>query len=245
MNTRSFLSIIAFVLLGAMQISAQQPTAPKADSPQTLQWVQRQSDRIESLLSNAMRSSEPVEILIQLADCYQIFDVVAMAGLYCTNVRVSAEAGRRQCDVINYRLEQDLNSKLQRAVEARKHAARMKEAAIACLSEVNAQNAEIAFTPNDLLRHDAQMAELDLLDGMSTKDLHILSQKVEHAIRLLYDVEHLANSMFNCTRQRDRAEKAIEHCQDALGAPNWHDVHESVQLALTEIKAIQRADDCD
>jgi hypothetical protein len=236
---------LAFLFLGAVQTSAQLPTAPKADSPQTLQWVQRQSDRIESQLSNAMRSSEPVEILIQLADCYQIFDVVAMAGLYCTNVRVSAEAGRRQCDVINYRLEQDLNSKLERAVEARKHAARMKEAAIACLSEISAQNAESAFTPNDLLRHDAHMAELDLLDGMSTKDLHILSQKLEHAIRLLYDVEHLANSMFNCTQQRDRSEKAIEHCQDALGAPNWHDVHESVQLALSEIKAIQRADDCD
>ncbi len=245
MRTQSFAPIFAFLLLGAVQTSAQQPTAPKADSPQTLQWVQRQSDRIESLLSNAMRSSEPVEIVIQLADCYQIFDVVAMAGLYCTNVRAAAEAGRRQCDVINYRLGQDLNSKLERAVEARKHAARMKAAALACQSEINAQNAETAFTPNDLLRHDAHMAELDLLDGMSTNDLHILSQKVEHAIRLLYDVEHLANSMFNCTVQRDRAEKAIEHCQDALGAPNWHEVHESVQLALSQIRAIQKADDCD
>ena len=245
MRTRSLPSILAFLLLGAIQTSAQLPTEPKTDSPQTLQWVQRQTDRIESLLSNAMRSSEPVEIVIQLANCYQIFDVVAMAGLYCTNVRVAAEAGRRQCDVINYRLEQDLNSKLERAVEARKHAARMKAAAIACQSEINAQNAESAFTPNDLLRHDAQMAELDLLDGMSTYDLHILSQKVEHAIRLLYDVEHLANSMFNCTFQRDRAEKAIEHCQDALGAPNWHEVHESVQLALSQIRAIQKAEDCD
>lgn len=226
------------------QVSAQVPAFGQADSPQTLEWVVRQSSRLDSLLNDAMRGSEPIEILVRLTDSYQGFDAIAMAGLYCTNVRAAAEAGRRQCDIINYRLEKDLNANLQRAVEARRQSKLMKDAAKSCLAILTAESEVKVFTPNDLIRHDAYMAELDLLDGMSTNDLHLLSQKLEHAIRLLYDVEHLAYTLSNCDIPMRLAESALQHCQNALAAPNWLDVHRSVQSALANVQAIQQTSMC-
>ncbi len=225
-------------------LSAQTPAFTQADSPQALQWVERQSGRLDTMLNDAMRGSEPFEILVRLTDAYQIFDAVAMAGLYCTEVRSAAEAGRRQCDLIHYRLEKDLNTVLQRVVEARRQAQFMREAAKSC-QIIRAPEVTVkVFTPNDLVRHDAHMAELDLLDGLATEDLHILSQKLEHAIRALYDVEHLAFTLSNCDIPMRLADSAIQHCQDALGAPNWLEVHRSVKAALANVQAIQQVATC-
>jgi len=244
MKKGAIIQYILIAMISIEQVSAQVPAFAQADSPEALEWVARQSGRIDSLLNDAMRGSEPIEVLVRLTDCYQVFDAVAMAGLYCTNVRAAAEAGRRQCDVINYRLEKDLNTNLQRAVEARRQATLMKAAARYCQSISVTVGKEKAFTPNDLIRHDAYMAELDLLDGLSTNDLHLLSQKLEHAIRLLYDVEHLAFTLSNCDIPMGLAESAVIHCQNALGAPNWLDVHRSVQSALANVQAIQQSSMC-
>ncbi len=244
MKKKAIFQYILIALICVGQVSAQDPAFAQADSPQALEWVARQSSRIDSLLNDAMRSSEPIEILIRLTDCYQVFDAVAMAGLYCTNVRAAAEAGRRQCDIINYRLEKDLNANLQRAVEARRQATFMKEATKSCQAIPATVGEAKVFTPNDLIRHDAFMAELDLLDGLSTNDLHILSQKLEHTIRILYDVEHLAFTLSNCDIPMRLAESAVQHCQDALSAPNWLEVHRSVQSALANIQAIQQSSMC-
>ena len=217
-------------------------TTPSADSPQTLEWVERQAWRIDSMISDAMRGSEPIEILVRLTDCFQVFDAISMAGLYCTDIRAAAEAGRNQCDVINYRLEKDLNSKLQRAVEARKQAIRMKEAVKVC--KQNLSKSANSFTPNDLLKHEAHMAELYLLDGMATEDLHIMSQKLEWVIRTLHDVEHLARSLSDCSIPLELAERAVIDCQTALAAPNWHEVHLSLKSALSKVQTIQRSANC-
>jgi hypothetical protein len=109
MKKGRFFPIIALVWIPYLCIDAQVGMPIQSDSPETLQWVQRQSERIDSMLTDAMRGSEPIEILIRVAECYQIFDAVSMAGVYYTDVRGAAEAGRWQCDVINYRLEKDLN----------------------------------------------------------------------------------------------------------------------------------------
>lgn len=223
-------------------VAAQTAPSEQADSPQTLEWVERQAWRIDSMISDAMRGSEPVEIFIRLTDCFQVFDAISMAGLYCTDIRAAAEAGRNQCDVINYRLEKDLNSKLQRAVEARKQATLMKEAVNACKQKLPKTTS--GFTPNDLLKHDAHMAELDLQDGMATEDLHIMSQKLELAIRALHDVEHLARTLSNCRTPLDLAERAVLDCQAALAAPNWHEVHLFIKAALSNVKAIQQSANC-
>ncbi|MFZ4783759.1 MAG: hypothetical protein ACOYLC_15705 [Armatimonadaceae bacterium] len=244
MKNRILFQIVMITWMWKAPLSAQETTFSQADSPQALQWVERQSGRVDSMLNDAMRGSEPIEILIRLTDAYQIFDAVAMAGVYCTDVRSAAEAGRRQCDVINYRLEKDLNSVLQRVVEARRQARFMKEAAKTCQITPVKVVPEKVFTPNDLVVHDAYMAELDLLDGLATQDLHILSQKLEHAIRALYDVEHLAFTLSGCDIPMRLAESAIMHCQDALGAPNWLELHRSVKSALANVQAIQQSAAC-
>lgn len=235
--------MFALAVFPAFAELASQPLEPRNDSPQTLQWVSRQAERAGTVLQNAMRDNDASEVIIRLTECYQIFDAVALAGLYCYRVRAAAEEGRYQCDVINFKLNKDFNTQLARAAEARKAAARMKEAALFCLYEMKPGSTSEAasFTPNDILRYDAQLAELDLQDGMASQDLHILSQKIEHARRLLYDIEHLARSMDNCAEAYIRAEKAIEHCQKAISSLNWFDVSQAVAAALEEVRAIQSA----
>lgn len=243
MKKGGFIPIIALVWMPFLSVYAQVGLPGTSDSPETLHWVQRQSERIDSLLADAMRGSEPIEILIRVADCYQIFDAVSMAGVYCTDVRAAAEAGRWQCDVINYRLEKDLNAKLQRAVEARRYAVKMREGAKACLTQIS-PSASSSFRPMDLLRQDAHMAELDLLDGMATNDLHILSQKLEHCIRALHDVEHLARTLENCDYPLTLAQNAVTDCQSALSAPNWTEVLIHVKNALGNVQKIQQVTNC-
>jgi len=165
--------------------------------------------------------------------------------LYCTEARGAAEAGLWQCDVINFRLEKDLNSGLNRAVEARLQAKMMHLAVKACQSVPSMQTTTTTvFLPDDLIRHEATLATLDLLDGLATNDLHILSQKLEHAIQGLHNLEHLARSMDNCTMVIEWAKNSIKYCQNALGAPNWTQVVQSVQAALAEVQAIQQSPNC-
>jgi hypothetical protein len=244
MKILPFFQIIVVFLIGSFGKPIQTLATEPLDSPQSLRWVELQAGRIDSMLTDAMRSSEPIEILVRLTECYQLFDAVSLAGLYCTDVRSAAEAGRIQCDVINYRLEKDLNSKLQRAVEARKQATLMRAAAKRCLQKLGSEQPSQPFSPVELIHQEANWAEVDLMDGMATEDLHVLAQKVEVAIRTLYEVEHLAQSFSNCNTTRDLAASAIVHCQTALSAPNWLEVHRSIQLALDQVKAIQRSEVC-
>ncbi|MDX1910247.1 MAG: hypothetical protein SFV22_02115 [Saprospiraceae bacterium] len=222
--------------------SRAQAFSGQTDAPQALQWAARQGLRADSLLHDAVRGSEAVEIFTRLAECYQIFDAVAMAGFYCTEVRAAAESGRRQCDVINYLLGKDLNSKVERVVAARRQANRLREAALACLQTAKpvADASEKApFTLPDIIRQDAYLAELDLADGLASEDLHIVSQKIEHAIRLLHDVEHLARTFDSCSKVLQISNAAILRCESALAAPNWLELRQAVQEAISEVKKIQ------
>lgn len=237
--------VLVFCVFG--HLAAQEPIVPRVDMPQTLHWVEKQAVQIDGLLSDAMLMSEPIEIYERLSDAYMLFDAVAMAGVYCTEVRAAAEAGRIQCDIIHFRMGKDLNSKLQRAVDARRAATLMWEAAKACrlqespVSEVSMR----AFTPHELLQHDAYMAEMDIQDGLASKDLHILSQKLEHAIRLFYDTKTLANTLSNCSEVIQKSEEAISNCRKALSAPNWTEVHQFSLAAMESSKWIQNSPICD
>lgn len=223
---------------------AQTTKVEHADSPQTLEWVERQSMRIDSLLNDALLGSEPIEIFLKLTDCYLVFDAISMAGLYCTDVRAAAEAGRQYCDVINFRLEKDLNSKVQRVVGARKQAIRMKEAAKAC-RESMATSAGKFFTPNDLIIQEAQMAESFLLDGLASENIHIMSQKLEWTIRTLHDLEHLAETLSGCEPPLEIAKSAVINCQKALAAPNWMEINRHVNAALSAVREIQQSAKCE
>lgn len=238
--------LLAGAIFPAVEVSGQGTFNEPLDSPQTLEWVIQQANRVDNELANAMRSSEPIEVLIKLADCYILFDAVALAGVYCTNVRAAAEAGRRQCDVINYRLEKDLNTKLRRAVEARRFAVQMREAANICLQTSKQDQARTldSFAPVELIWHDAQMVQLDLADGLASKDLHILAQKTEHAIRLLHDIAHLAVSLNTCEKPTELSEIAILQCEAALAAPNWTEVHQQINKALDTVDQIRRYKNC-
>ncbi len=217
------------------------------DSPQTMEWVMIQAGRIDTALANAMRGTEPIEILVKLADCYILFDAVALAGVYCTDVRAAAEAGRRQCDVINYRLEKDLNSKLQRAVNARHEAVKMREAAEICLKTAQkAKNSEEnhMFAPSAVIQQDARLAQMDLADGLASRDLHIMAQKTEHAIQLLHDIGHLATTLFYCQPTVDHVEKAISQCEQSLASPNWTEVNKHLNQAMQTIEQIIQYKGC-
>lgn len=241
-RTSIFMILVFFLERGAA--FAQTSNMEHADSPQTLEWVERQSMRIDSLLNDALLGSEPIEIFLKLTDCYLVFDAISLAGLYCTDVRAAAEAGRQYCDVINYRLEKDLNSKVQRVVGARRQAIRMKEAAKTCRQSITTSTGKV-FTPNDLIIQEAQMAESFLLDGLASENIHIMSQKLEWAIRTLYELEHLAKTLSGCDGPLQIAESAVLNCQKALAAPNWTELNRHVNAALSAVREIQQSAKCE
>jgi len=235
-------TLLGLIPLGPMGANAQ---SQKSDSRTTLQWAEAQANRVERLLKDAMREVEPYSVVIRLTDAYQAFDAVASADLYCVSARVAAESGRKQCDIINYRLGKDLNTVLQRTVEARQQATKMGQAVRACQAEnTNSDNNQKEFSSSDILRYDALLAELDLSDGLASGSMQLLSQKLEHAIRLLHDVEHLASSMSNCQIPLQSAESAVLNSREALAAPNWEEAEKLVLLALANLQDIQQSADC-
>jgi hypothetical protein len=231
------IALLFLVLFTASQSTLAQK---QYDSSQTLRWAIAQAERVDTLLNDAIATSDQMDILLRLMDSYIAFEAVAVTGLYCTEARVAAEMGRDLCDVVNYRMEKDLVSAMRRAAEARHQAQRLKVAAGLC-EAAHPDDALTSFSPNELIRTDAQLAELDLSDGLAVGDFHILAQKLEHAIRLLHDIEHVAGTLSNCTQSLRLAQSAIIQCRAALGAPNWTLVNEAVQKALKDVRALQQS----
>lgn len=235
---RFFLLPIIFCCFGTTpQANAQ------ADAPETLRWVESQARKIDTLLESAIISHEHVNLILRLTDAYLLFDAVSLAGLYCPEVRESAHQGLNLTDVVNYRLEKDLNAAVVRATLARAQAEKMRLAAQRC-GTVTAQTPDISgktFSPAEVLAEEAHQVELLLSDGLAVRDFHILSQKLEHAIRLLHEVEHIASSFDDCREPAGAAARAIIACETALGAPNWMEVNRQVNTALQELKGIVAA----
>ncbi len=213
------------------------------DALETLDWVQRRANRIDTMLYGAVISQEPVNLLLKLWGAWQEFDAVAQAGVYCQAARTAAEKGRQECDLLGYERDQDVNAMIARATEARRQAFRMRLAAQACTADSAAAIADdaTALTLSDVLEADARIVELDLTDARASKDMHIVAQKLEHAQRILRDVELLTWSLDNCDAVLLAARSARQHCRDAAGKNTWDEASPHLEQALTQNTAMKKA----
>lgn len=237
MKVLLFYSYIVLFLAGPSILAAQEV---QQDTRETLDWVQRQANRIDTVLHDAVRSQEPVNLLLKLWWAWQEFDAIAQAGIYCNAARIAAEKGRLECDLLGYERDQDLNAMLIRATEARRHAHQMRMAATACAeAPVGATAAATSFTPRDILRLDADIVKLDLTDAQATRDMHIVAQKLEHAVRLLHDMEVLAQSMDGCTAAYQSAKTVKNYCQEALLADTWAQALPFLEKAVSQTDVLK------
>jgi hypothetical protein len=244
-STMKFIRFIAaltlLVMAGADMLYAQQQA--QKDAPETLDWVQRRANRIDTMLYGAVISQEPVNLLLKLWGAWQEFDAVLQAGVYCQAARAAAEKGRLECDLLGYERDQDVNAMIARATEARRQAFRMRMAAQACATDSAASIAEDAttFRLSDVLESDARIVELDLADARASKDMHIVVQKLEHAQRILRDIELLTWSLDNCDAVLLAARAAGRHCKDAAAKNTWDEAAPHLEQALAQNTAIKNA----
>lgn len=211
--------------------------AQTEDSPETLQWVERQATRLDTILNSAIVSQNQAGILFSLLDAYVIFDAVSVAGVYCTAIREAAQQGRNQCDVVNYHMEKDLNTSLARAAKARIQAENMRKAALQCNRTVYPEP-QSAFLPKNTIVEEAAIVRLDLEDGLASGSIHILSQKLEHAIQVLYEIQHLSLTLNDCREVYQTSRLLVRDCEQALAARNWTEVHKALDTALERTKTI-------
>lgn len=221
-------------------------TAHPGDSPETLEWVKRTADKIELSLSSATKSMDWADLLIKLMQSHDEFEAVALAGLYCHEVRKAAELGRSYCNWLhNATLDKDLNTCIIRATEARLQAIRMREAAETCLLEARQNPPDTTFILSDLLLANAEIIEHDIADGLASEDFHILSQKLEHAERIFHNTEVLAATMLDCGEVALAAKEGTRACMDALLSKEWANAIRYVQNVATEAGKIKsRAGKC-
>ncbi len=230
---KTVLSLFSLVLFFFPKIGFTQ-----IDSKETLQWVENQSGKIDTLLNDAVQSPDQTSMIIKLVDAYLIFEAITLASLYCSEVRVAAHIGRNQTDILNNRLEKDMNSIYVRAIQARSEAQKMRSAAQECRNAASEFPPVETFLPADIIREDAHIVELELSDGLAVNDLHILYQKLEHTIQVLHEMEHLALTLSDCSKVAETAAKTILLCEAALAGRNWIEVKKSVEEALVLTKSI-------
>lgn len=240
MNTTRIVIALVLALLGATDLLyAQQP---QKDSPNTLDWVQRRANRVDTLLYGAVISQEPVYLLLKIWDAWHEFDAVAQAGVYCQAARTAAEKGRQECDLLGYERDQDVNAMIARATEARRQAHRMRLAAQSCAADTaTAPDSSPTFTLSDVLLSDAQIIELDLTDAKASHDMHIISQKIGHTLRILRDIERLIWSMDDCDTVLLATQAIKGNCQTALASSTWEEAAPFLDKALEEVYRIKGA----
>lgn len=229
---RFFVLVLCFTSFYAPKTYAQH------DSPELLKWVENQGNKVDSMLNSAIRGHDQVEIFNKLMDAYLVFESVTLAGLYCTEVREAAQEGRNYCDLLNFRLGKDMNASVVRTIQARRSAENMKNAARNCLNQSKPSTSTISI--EDVIKQDILIVELDLSDGLASSDFHIMAQKLEHAIRLLYDVRRLAFTLNNCSAVEGHTKEAISLCETALSARRWDEVTISVNAALEVVRKIPK-----
>jgi hypothetical protein len=234
------LLVASFVFFAALC-----PCSAQHDSPASLAWANKQANRIDSILTNAIMGQDHLNILLKLSQVYTLFDAVTISGMYCAPLRAAAQAGRNEADIVNFRLEKDLNTVIIRATLARSFAEKMRMAVGTCAPAVDGRPEEEVFMPSKVIHDDAEIVMLDLTDGLAVGDAHILSQKLEHAIRVLFDIEHLASTLDSCTGVLASAQRAVTHCEAALAAQNSKQVDTAVQAAIQEVKYILAYQGCE
>ena len=241
-----FLLISALPLISAQMIGQQPdpPEVPKIDGTETLRWASDRAVKIEKTVNSAMLTHDHANLMMRLLDIYVEFDALSLVGFYCPETQRAAETGREAADLMNYRMEKDLNNLMLRALAAKEQAIKLRMAAQQCLVEMHSSEAEavLDFAPNKVIIEEAGWAVLDIEDGMASKDFHILSQKVEHAIRLVEEIEHLAVTLDNCSEVEEWAKNAKAACLNAMGAPNWVAINRATDEAKSYLNKIKTAE---
>jgi hypothetical protein len=236
---RSFMRIkvlfpLLFTLLGAMPVSAQR------DVDETVRWVEQQALLIDSVLNQTLRGQNAMLVIAAMSQCYVRFDAITAVGLYCAAARAAAEKGKDLCDFVNYQMETDPAALFVRGSLARTEARRLLQGIQSC-REINSKNKGVAaYTPMDVIRADLEMVALDLTDGLASDDFHIMAQKTEHAIRLLYEMEHIAISLAHCSALRYLVVDLKVHAKKVIDAASWDVVKIEVTQALEVIGQIRR-----
>ena len=226
-------------------LSAGVATAQNADSRETLEWVVRQSGRIDTMLSSVVRSQEPVDLLMKLWRTWEHFDAIAVMGLYCDDVRRAAELGRLESDPLSFRETTDLNALMLRATKARDQARRMRLGAEACLLvSGQAPTVNNSFLPRDILKADAEIIIMDLNDALAARDLYIVTQKVEHAMRILRDAALLSQTLERCDGVTAAIQEVSEISVLVLFSGDWEESEGHLHRALDAAERIKKTEDC-
>lgn len=202
------------------------------DSEEVLRLVERTAITLEARLNDAVSLPEVSNLLIKLMESYEDFNTIALMGIYCHGARVSAELGRNQCNWVNFVKEKDMTSLMLRAQEARLFAFKMRDAAANCLLYVPKRYTEKTLSISDILRSNAEHIEHTLSDGLASKDLHILAQKIEYAESVFHHSEMLALKLNNCTVIGVASREGLQACTDALMAKDWLEADKSVKKIL-------------
>ncbi len=218
--------------------------AQVCDSRETLLWVQREANRIQSLLNDVTIGGDLSELLLRLLQCQQDFELVALAGLYCHEARKAAEMGKIYCNPLNDRLPKDLNAVIMRATSARNIAQQMYSAAAACLLVNEQRPAGERYQITDLLALEVNVIRDDLKSGLVTNDVHQLALKLEHAIRILGDAVALAGSLENCGIVQQAALTARDFCTAALLSSEWSIAALQTQNALKALEGLNEKMNC-
>lgn len=230
---------ILIALAFASTVPTFQAQTTPHDSPETLAWIQRQANRVDTVLYSAVLSQEPVNLVLKLWWAWQEFDAVAQTGVYCQAARIAAEKGRLECNLLGYERDQDMNALLARATEARRQAHKMRIAAEACTFDIaSAPEPSPSFTPRDILKTDLEIIQLDLGDARASRDIHIAAQKLEHALRILRDLELLARSIDQCAGVLDAAQNVRMHSQNALASEDWGQITGHIDRAVEQLNQI-------
>ncbi|MEY3241219.1 MAG: hypothetical protein RIR11_2657 [Bacteroidota bacterium] len=209
------------------------------DSEEVLRLVEKTAITLEARLNDAVSLPEVSNLLIKLMESYEDFNTIALMGIYCHGARVSAELGRNQCNWVNFVKEKDMTSLMLRAQEARLYAFKMRDAAANCLLNAPKRYTEKALSISDILRNNAEHIEHALSDGLASKDIHILAQKIEHAESVFHHSEMLGLKLNNCTVIVVASREGLQACTDALSAEEWSEVDKFVKKALSFSTAIK------
>lgn len=234
---RPFIFSLAMCCMATIQAQ----DAGQQDNKETLDWVQRRALHIKGQLTDAINMNDQSLLLVRLMEAHREFESIALAGLYCPDVRVAAEHGRSASNWLNnYTKDKDLNSCMVRAGEARTQAHKMGEAAEKC-AVLCGEGSQKSFCPADLLTVNAELAQHDLNDGLASNDMHILSQKVEHARRIFMECQNMASSMENCGPAWLAATAAEQECSAALSSGSFATAIVHVQSALDYVQRLKDA----
>ncbi|MCC6412405.1 MAG: hypothetical protein IT270_12140 [Saprospiraceae bacterium] len=215
-----------------------------AETPERLRWTIDQAAIIEKSLRAATLSSEYNLLLRNLTNADKQFALVYNADIQCDEVRPAAERGRKWCNPFDVKAEADMNGLIERATKARLEAIRIHDAAGFCLDAVTPLSEQPDLTSAEVFASIDDIVRKDINYGLRSGDDKILTFDLEHAIRLLNDVERMASTIDGCIAYREAAQKAIQSCTAALLSSTWSEIEKHCLTALGHLDVMDAEAKC-